>query len=222
MIIKSNDLMKTYEQGKVKALNGVDLCIEKGDYVSIMGPSGSGKSTLLYMIGALERPTSGQIMIDNHNLQDVKSLAKFRANTIGFVFQLHNLIPSLTAMDNILVPAFETKRKFSDKKKRADKLLRAVGLGERMHFLPTKLSGGERQRVAIARALINKPKIILADEPTGDIDSKTGGKIMDLLEEVRTKEKTTLIVVTHDPVIGHRAKIKLSMIDGKVTNSSCE
>lgn len=216
LMIQIKALTKEFEQGRVKALRGVDLSVRQGEFVSIMGPSGSGKSTLLNMIGALDRPTSGEIFINKHNLADIKNLAGFRSKTIGFIFQLHNLIPTLNARENVLVPMFEARGKSKDKKKRAEELLKKMDLGRRIDFLPTKMSGGERQRVAIARALANQPKIILADEPTGDVDSKTGKKIMDILEDLAKKEKTTMIVVTHDPVIGGRAKRRLHMLDGRI------
>lgn len=214
-MVQIKNLSKEFEEGRVKALNGINLTIKEGEYISIMGPSGSGKSTLLNMIGALDRPTSGEIFINKHNLADVKNLAKFRSKTIGFIFQLHNLIPTLTAKENVLIPMFEARGKGKDKKKKAEVLLKKMNLGKRTDFMPTKMSGGERQRVAIARSLANNPKIILADEPTGDVDSKSGAMIMDILEEINNKEKTTLIVVTHDPVIGARAHRKLKMLDGR-------
>lgn len=217
LIVQLKNVTKEFEDGRVKALRGINLNIQEGDYISIMGPSGSGKSTLLNLIGALDLPSSGDIFIDRHNLADIKNLAKFRAKTIGFVFQLHNLIPTLTALENVLIPMYEIKGSKKEKKKRAKELLIKVGLGKRLNFLPTKLSGGERQRIAIARSLANKPSIILADEPTGDVDSKSGAMVMDLLEEINKKEKTTLIVVTHDPVVGRRAQRELKMLDGKFT-----
>jgi putative ABC transport system ATP-binding protein len=215
-IIEIKNLTKEYENGRIKALRGIDLIIKEGEFLAIMGPSGSGKSTLLHMLGALERPSTGEIFIDEHNLADVKRLNKFRAKKIGFIFQLHNLISSLTSLENVLVPMFEIKGSKKSKRKKATELIKAVDLINRINFLPTKLSGGERQRVAIARALANNPKIILADEPTGDVDSKNGKKIMDLLMHINGKHKTTLIVVTHDPNVAAKADRQVRLVDGKI------
>jgi len=179
-MIATENLVRTFEEGRVKALDGVSLEVEEGEFIAIMGPSGCGKSTLLNIIGALDRPTSGKVIVDGVDLCKVENLDEIRANKIGFVFQLHNLLPVLTARENVEIPMFELKLPNKDKVRKAEELLKLVGLKERLHFLPTKLSGGERQRVAIARALANNPKIVLADEPTGNLDSSSGEEIVHL------------------------------------------
>jgi putative ABC transport system ATP-binding protein len=215
-IIKIKNLVKTYEQGRVRTLDGLNLEVKKGEFIAIQGPSGSGKSTLLHMIGALDQPTSGQLFVCGIDLTKVRNLDEFRSKKIGFVFQLHNLIPSLTTLENVLIPMFEMKLPKKEKINKAKEILRLVGLEKRLNYVPPKLSGGERGRVAIARALANDPEIILADEPTGDVDSKTGDKIIHLLRDINKKKGTTLVVVTHDPVIAEHAPRVLRLVDGKI------
>lgn len=215
-IIKTKNLVKTFEKGQVRALDGINLEIQRGEFISIVGPSGSGKSTLLHMIGALDLPTSGEVIVDGINLAKNKKLEEVRSKKIGFVFQLHNLIPTLNSLENVLIPTFETKLPRKEKQNKAKRILDSVGLGNRTNTIPTKLSGGERQRVAIARALINDPIVILADEPTGDLDSKTGQKIIELLKRVNETSNTTLIIVTHDLTIADQAQRKIEIIDGKI------
>lgn len=215
-IIEARGLIKSYEAGRVKALDGLNLEIEDGDFVSIMGPSGSGKSTLLNMIGGLDKPDEGELIVDGQDLTRKRDLTAYRSEMVGFVFQLHNLIPSQTALENVILPMFEGKLKSADRRERALHLLDLVGIADRAQAYPPQLSGGERQRVAIARALANSPKIILADEPTGSLDSKNSAKIMDLLAAIREKEKKTLIMVTHELDIGRRADRIIRMIDGQV------
>lgn len=214
-IIVTENLVRTFEEGRVRALDGVNLEVEEGEFIVIMGPSGCGKSTLLNIIGALDRPTSGKVIVDGVDLREVKNLDEIRANKIGFVFQLHNLLPVLTARENVEIPMFELKLRNKEKVRKAEKLLRLVGLEERLHFLPTKLSGGERQRVAIARALANNPKIILADEPTGNLDSSSGDEIAHLFLELN-EQGNTIVLVTHDKEIASHAKAIYNMKDGKV------
>jgi putative ABC transport system ATP-binding protein len=197
-IIEIENLAKSYEKGTVKALDGLDLTIEEGEFVAIMGSSGSGKSTLLNMIGALDRADEGKIIVDNHDLLLEKDLSSFRSQTIGFVFQLDNLLPMLSSVENVEFPAYESKVSSSEMRKKALMLLESVGLGDKADFSPVKLSGGERQRIAVARALINSPSIILADEPTGSLDSINSQKIIDLLKDLHEKENITLVIVTHD------------------------
>ena len=176
--VEIKDLYKSYENGKIKALNGIDLTIEDGEFVSIIGPSGSGKSTLLNMLGALDVPESGSINVAGQDLRKNKKLNQFRAQKIGFIFQLHNLIPNVSVVENIEIPMYTQKLSSKQMRVKALKLLGDVGLKDKADILPNKLSGGERQRVAIARALANDPSIILADEPTGSLDSKTSTKIL--------------------------------------------
>jgi putative ABC transport system ATP-binding protein len=215
-IIEIKNLKKSYDNGNIKALNGMNLEVKKGEFISIMGPSGSGKSTLLNMIGALDRADEGSITVAGIDLLKTKKLNQFRSKEIGFVFQMHNLIPNLTVLENVQIPMFETKASSSEMKARALELLEAVNLEDKINQKPTKLSGGERQRVAIARALVNHPSIILADEPTGSLDSKTGEVILDLLKELHSKEKVTLVMVTHEPYVGNMAERLVTVLDGKI------
>lgn len=217
-IIDINNLRKSYDHGKIKALNGVNLQIKKGDFVSIIGPSGSGKSTLLNMIGALDKPDEGSIIVAGNDLMRDKNLSKFRSKEIGFVFQLHNLIPNLTVLENVEIPMYETKASANEMHERATELLEAVELADRLDQTPRKLSGGEMQRVAIARALVNHPSIILADEPTGALDSKTGDVILNLMKDIHKKEKVTLIMVTHEPYVAEMGNRVITVLDGKIRN----
>jgi len=214
-IVTAKNLFKTFEEGRVKALDGVNLEVSGGEFIAIMGPSGSGKTTLLNIIGALDRPTSGDVTIDGVNLSKVKNLDEIRAKKIGFVFQLHNLLPVLTARENVEIPMFELGLSNEERVRRAEEFLKLVGLEERLDFFPTKLSGGERQRVAIARALANNPKIVLADEPTGNLDSKSGDEVVHLLQKLN-KEGRTIVLVTHDKEIAAHANIIYHMRDGKI------
>lgn len=218
-IISVENVVKTFDSGKIRALDGVNLGVDAGEFLAIQGPSGSGKSTLLHLIGALERPDSGQIIVDGQDLSRVKNLNRFRAETVGFVFQLHNLIPQLTALENVMIPTVTQKAKGKSKKEKAMELLGLVGLEQRANHAPPRLSGGERQRVAIARALANEPKIILADEPTGNIDSKTGAQVIDLLRKLRQEKGVTLVMVTHDPGIAQAAERIIHLLDGKIVDS---
>ena len=202
-LIDVREVWKIYTMGSVEvpALRGLTVQIKKGEFAVIMGPSGSGKSTAMNMVGALDIPTKGTIHLDGKNIakMDESHLAQVRGEKIGFVFQVFNLIPTLNAIENVTLPMIFKKEYVSDKIGKAEEILKLVGLGPRMYHRPGELSGGERQRVAIARALANDPEIILADEPTGNLDSKMGEQIMDLLLELHNKHKKTLIIVTHDP-----------------------
>ena len=218
-LIVTENLVKTFEEGQIRALDNVNLVVQEGDFIALMGPSGSGKSTLLNMIGALDNPTSGKVIVDNVDLSKANNLDEIRAKKIGFVFQLHNLLPVLTASENVQIPMFELAIPNDERIRRAEDLLRAVGLGERLSYSPTKLSGGERQRVAIARALANNPKIILADEPTGNLDSKSGDEIAHLFQELNEKGRT-IVMVTHDKEIALHAKVIHHLKDGKIFSSS--
>lgn len=215
-IIEVKNVFRTFDDGTIKALNGVDLTISKGEFVSIMGPSGCGKSTLLNMIGALDEPTSGEVIIDGKNLESWPDLSEYRSRNVGFIFQLHNLIPSLTAIENVQVPMFGTGSGRKKREEKARELLDSVGLKDRSNNVPNKLSGGERQKVAIARALANDPVILIADEPTGSLDSVSSKNILDLLEEIHHQKGVTLILVTHDQNVAARADRKINMLDGKI------
>ncbi len=215
-IIEIQNLKKGFDKGKITALNGVNLKIKKGEFVSIIGPSGSGKSTLLNMIGALDRPDDGTIKVAGYNLNLKKDLSEFRSKEIGFIFQLHNLIPNLNVLENVKIPMFESKLSGKEMRKRALQLLDYMNLSDKINRKPTELSGGERQRVAIARSLANKPSIILADEPTGSLDSKNGQMILKRLEDLHKNENVTLIMVTHDLNVANLSERTIEVFDGKV------
>jgi ABC-type lipoprotein export system ATPase subunit len=218
-IVETRDLVKVYGDGaQVRALDGVNMRIAPGEFVSVMGPSGSGKSTLLNMIGALDRPTGGTVMINGEDLAKVRNLDTFRARTVGFIFQLHNLIPTLTARENVEVPMRGQRISARNRRKRGKELLELVGLAGRMNNLPNQLSGGERQRVAIARSLANQPTIVLADEPTGNLDSQSGGEIIALMHQLNHELGTTFIVVTHDSAVARQTDRILIMRDGLVVH----
>lgn len=219
-IVSAQNVSKIYPMGKVHviALDGVSFSIDEGEFVAIMGPSGSGKSTLMNLIGCLDKPTSGTISIDGTDIARLndRQLARLRGSQIGFVFQTFNLIPRIDALANVMLPmTFVGKLSPKERRVRAQQLLERVGLGERMHHLPSELSGGERQRVAIARALANDPKIILADEPTGNLDTKTGKTILDLFVELNTDGRT-IVVVTHDATVASHARRIVKLLDGKI------
>jgi putative ABC transport system ATP-binding protein len=215
-IIEIKGLKKSYDKGKIKALNGINLEIKKGEFVSIIGPSGSGKSTLLNMIGALDTAGEGSVNVAGIDLTQTKDLSKFRSQEIGFVFQLHNLIPNLTVLENVQIPMLGTNVSGKEMEERAISLLKSVDLEDKINQRPTKLSGGERQRVAIARALVNHPSIILADEPTGALDSKTGDIILEVLKDLHKKENVTLVMVTHEPYVANMADRIITVLDGKI------
>ncbi len=222
-MIVLKDVWKIYELGKIKviALRNIHLKINRGDYISIMGPSGSGKSTLLNIIGCLDKPTKGDVFYDNINVSRLneKELTRIRRERIGFVFQQFYLIPRLTALENVMLPMWFKGVEFKERRKRALELLEMVGLRDKIHHRPNELSGGEQQRVAIARALANDPDIILADEPTGNLDTKTGMEIIKIFEELNKMGKTILIV-THNPEIGKRARRRIYLKDGKIVSYS--
>lgn len=218
IIIKTENLKKHFEEGRVKALDGVDIAIKRGEYVSIIGPSGSGKSTLLNMISAMDRPTSGKIFFDGIDLISSKSLDEIRSHKIGFIFQLHNLLPHLTAKENVMIPMHEIKSSSAAKEKKALALLKQIDIEHLADKLPTKTSGGERQRIAIARALANDPVVVLGDEPTGDVDTKTGALIMDTLERLNHEKGVTLIIVTHALDVAKQASRTIEIRDGKVVS----
>lgn len=222
-LIKLDNVWKTYNLGKVdvKVLKGLHFQINKGDFVAIMGPSGSGKSTAMNMIGCLDTPTKGSIYLKGHNISKLSesSLAQIRGKTIGFIFQQFNLISTMTALENVMLPMIFQDVEESERKKIASSLLETVGLKERENHKPAELSGGEQQRVAIARALANNPEIILADEPTGNLDSKTGIEIIGMLKKLHKKEGKTMIMITHEKNVAKNADKIIFLKDGKVTNS---
>jgi len=219
-IIQVENLVKTYQLGKVSipALRGVDFNVAKGEFLVVMGPSGSGKTTLLNLIGAIDKPTSGSVLIDGRDITTLGEgeLTKLRRHKIGFIFQFYNLIPALTAQENVELPLLTAGISRREASKRAIELLDMVGLAPRVGHFPDELSGGEQQRIAIARALANRPNVILADEPTGDLDTKTGSEVVRILHETSKKENATVIVVTHDPMIAEKADRILEMRDGQI------
>jgi putative ABC transport system ATP-binding protein len=214
------DVVKTYEEGRIRALDGMMLQVEPSEFVAVVGPSGCGKSTLLHLMAALDRPDRGEIVVAGHDLARERRLDHYRARHVGMVFQLHNLLPTLNALENVQVPMFELDVGRAERRDRARQLLGLVGLRERERSRPAELSGGERQRVAIARALANDPAVLLADEPTGNLDSEAGRNVLDLLERVRTERATTLVLVTHDLGIAGRADRIVRMLDGRVDDGS--
>ena len=220
MSVKVVDVEKTYQLGEntVNALKGINIQLQKGEFVAFIGPSGSGKTTLLNLIGVLDKPTSGKIYINDTDLTRLKEkeLTKLRRGTIGFIFQFYNLIPVLSAFENVELPMLIAGIPTTKRQQRAKQLLEMVGLGKRINHRPDELSGGEQQRVAIARALANKPTIVLADEPTGDLDSKTGKEVVNFLQNLSKHEGATVIVVTHDPSIAAMATRVFEMRDGQI------
>jgi ABC-type lipoprotein export system ATPase subunit len=219
VLVETRELTKIYGNGnEVVALDHVNMTIQRGEFVAVMGPSGSGKSTLLNMLGALDRPSSGRVIVDGQDLAKVKSLDRFRGRTVGFIFQLHNLLPTLSALENVEVPMRGQAGSTRKQRQRAEQLLELAGLADRMHHLPGQLSGGQRQRVAVARALANEPALILADEPTGSLDTQAGDEIMALLADLNQNQGTTLIVVTHDRRVAQATRRILSMQDGRIVD----
>jgi len=219
VILKLKDVWKIYTMGEVKvpALRGVSVDIHKGDFVAIIGASGSGKSTMMNLIGCLDLPTKGKIYLKSKDISqlDESDLASFRGKTIGFVFQQYNLIPSMSAFQNVLLPLEFQEINDSVASKRAEKILKLVGLGDKMYNLPSQLSGGQQQRVSIARSLVGDPEIILADEPTGALDSVTGKEILEMLKRL-WKDGKTVIMVTHDLNLAKYARTVIELQDGKV------
>jgi len=222
-VVNAQDLVKTYQMSEdvqVHALRGLSCDVKTGEVVSIMGPSGSGKSTLMNILGCLDRPTSGTYILDCEDVSrlDDNKLADIRNRRIGFVFQNYNLLPRTSAMGNVMLPLRYKRNGNSNHKEIAIAMLEQVGLKDRIYHKPYELSGGQQQRVAIARALINDPAIILADEPTGNLDSKSGDEIMNLLLQLNKEKKVTLIIVTHDPEVAKLTQRVIHIIDGKVKN----
>jgi putative ABC transport system ATP-binding protein len=217
-VFEAIDVRKEYDDGQIKALRGIDFQICEGEYIAIIGQSGSGKSTLLQLLGALDHPTSGQLLYRGKSLAEMRDLAAYRAREIGFVFQAFHLLPTFTALENVQIPMFETGRSASERKRRAIDLLKSVGLEHRLHHFPAKLSGGERQRVAIARSLANGSSVLLADEPTGNLDSENAERILELLNQLCRERNITLILVTHDMDIARQASRTIHMKDGQIVS----
>jgi ABC-type lipoprotein export system ATPase subunit len=220
LIVTTENLTKVYGDGaEARALDGVSLKVGDGEFLAITGPSGSGKTTLLNLIGTLDHPTSGRVVVDGADVNTLRgdALADFRRQKIGFIFQLFNLVPMLTALENVMLPLLPYRRGLSfNLKERAQELLGVVGLGGRLHRLPGQLSGGEQQRVAIARALVNHPKVILADEPTGNVDSKAGQEIVGLLRRLNRELGLTVVLVTHDAALATQADRMVALRDGRL------
>ena len=218
-ILKLTDICKDYQQGKepVRVLKNINLTVEKGEYLAIMGPSGSGKTTLMNLIGCLDVPTSGEYELDGQNLKNLSddAMAEIRNKHIGFVFQHFHLMPKLDAVENVALPLLYAGVPLKERRHRAEEALKAVGLEERMHFLPNQLSGGQCQRVAIARAMVGKPDILLADEPTGALDTKSGNQIMEIFRQL-SEEGMTILMITHEPSIAACADKTYHILDGEL------
>jgi len=222
-MIELIDVVKKYRVGihEVIALNGISLRIEDGEFVAVMGPSGSGKSTLLYLIGCLAKPTSGKVIIDGLDTSKLsdRDLTELRRNKIGFIFQQYYLIPTLTALENVELPMVFKKVPKAERLRRAEELLEIVGLGDKKDRKPNELSGGEQQRVAIARALANEPSILLCDEPTGNLDTKSGKVVMDIIKRLNIEKGVTVVLVTHDPSLSVYADRVIRIRDGRIVNA---
>ena len=220
LIVRVDNLTKIYGSGEtaVRALDRLSVEVQAGEFVAVMGPSGCGKSTLLNMLGALDQPTEGTVWVAGEDLSKLKNVDRFRARTVGFVFQLHNLLPTMTAQENVEVPLQGHVNSRSDRKDRAAHLLDLVGLGDRSDHLPGQLSGGQRQRVAIARSLANSPALVLADEPSGALDSQSSDEILALLAELNQSQGTSIVVVTHDRRVAQATQRILRMQDGRVVS----
>jgi putative ABC transport system ATP-binding protein len=224
IIIELKNVWKIYKMGQVEvpALRGLNLQVKKGEFLSIMGPSGSGKSTAMNMVGVLDIPTRGHIYLEGQDISELSEsdLAQIRGRKIGFIFQQFNLIPTLSALENVALPMIFQNTDRQTRIERARKLLEMVELGERIDHRPNEMSGGQQQRVAIARSLSNNPEVILADEPTGNLDSKTGGTVMDFLKKLRKEEGKTIIMVTHDPNVAKHADRMEYLHDGEIKTKS--
>jgi putative ABC transport system ATP-binding protein len=217
-VFEAAGVTKEFDGGRVKALRGVDFRITQGEFVAVIGQSGCGKTTLLQMLGSLDQPTAGSLSYRGNSLPELPDLAAFRAREIGFIFQAFHLLPTFTALENVQMPMFETGRSDSERQDRAVVLLKSVGLEHRLGHFPAKLSGGERQRVAIARSLANGPKVLLADEPTGNLDSENARLILDLIIRLHREQNMTLVLVTHDLTIARQATRTIQMKDGRIVS----
>jgi ABC-type lipoprotein export system ATPase subunit len=215
-LLEARALTKSYEDGRIQALRGVDLAVEAGEFVAVSGPSGSGKSTLLQLLGGLDRPSSGEVFYRGASLADSFDLDRYRSRRIGFVFQAFHLLPALRVLENVQIPMFESRLHPRQRRERAEALLAEMGLDHRLRQYPNQLSAGERQRVAIARSLANDPEILLADEPTGNLDSENSAKIMSLLAAIQARRGMTMIVVTHEAEIARSARRNIHIRDGRI------
>ncbi|MBL8830428.1 MAG: ABC transporter ATP-binding protein [Planctomycetaceae bacterium] len=220
VLIRTDRLCKTYPDGAVNALIDVDVEIGRGEFVAITGPSGCGKSTLLNLLGALDTPTSGEIYFAGEPLSQSADIDAFRARRVGYIFQSFHLLPTLTAAENVQLPMFEAGESPTARARKACELLESVGLGHRLHHHPPKLSVGERQRVAIARAISNSPELLLADEPTGNLDTKNAFEVLELLSHLHRDRGMTIVMVTHGPEIADRAQRIVRMLDGRVESTA--
>ena len=214
ILLSLQGVRRAFDGGRVVALREVDLAIHAGEFVAVVGPSGCGKSTLLHLLGALDGPDAGEARFCGEKLAGASARSRFRSRNVGFVFQSFHLLPTLTALENVQIPMFEMSWTRAERRRRAEALLSEVGLAERFHHLPSALSGGERQRVALARSLANEPQIILADEPTGNLDSASAARLLGLLAHLHQARGTALVVVTHDAGVARRAQRILTMRDG--------
>ncbi len=223
-LIQLDEVTKTYDAGEsaVQALRGIDVAIQQGEFVAIIGPSGSGKSTLMHIIGCLDSPSEGKYWLDGEDVATLsaRALARIRNQKIGFVFQTFNLLPRATILKNVELPLLYAGLPRAERRERAMAVLERVGLGNRSKARPNELSGGQRQRVAIARALVNNPSLVLADEPTGNLDQKTGSEIIDIFEDLAGEE--TIVLVTHDPAIASRTGRRIKIVDGQIVNGDTE
>ncbi|HEY5706237.1 MAG TPA: ABC transporter ATP-binding protein [Terrimicrobiaceae bacterium] len=210
--------MREFDDGQVQALRRISFRITRGEFVAVTGPSGCGKTTLLQMLGALDRPTSGVLRYQGNSIVDLPDPTAYRAREVGFIFQAFHLLPTFSALENVQIPMFETTRSRLERKNRATALLKAVGLEHRINHLPSMLSGGERQRVAIARSLANDPSVLLADEPTGNLDSASAEAILDLIVQIHQERQMAVVLVTHDLNIARRASRVLQMKDGQIVS----
>ncbi len=215
-LLETRAVTKSFDNGRIQALRGVDLQVQAGEFVAISGPSGSGKSTLLQLLGGLDVPTSGEVLFQGVSLSNSFDLDAYRSRQVGFVFQSFHLLPTLRVLANVQIPMFETSLTARQREDKAAALLQEMGLGHRLRQLPNELSAGERQRVAIARSLANDPRILLADEPTGNLDSENSAMIMDLLTGIQAQHNMTLIVITHDPDIARSAQRDIRIRDGRI------
>jgi ABC-type lipoprotein export system ATPase subunit len=219
-LLRARALTKTYTMGKrsLEVLRGVDLDVARGEFLALRGASGAGKSTLLHLIGGLDLPNAGEILFEGNNLVafSERRLTEFRNRRVGFIFQAYHLLPELTALENVCLPARMARISSATVEVRGRELLARVGLKDRLDHKPSELSGGEQQRVAIARALINEPELVLADEPTGNLDSKTGGEIIELLKSLRAEKNTTLVIATHDAKVAANAERVIELVDGRI------
>jgi putative ABC transport system ATP-binding protein len=217
-VFEAIGIEKEFDDGQVQALRGVNFRVEQGDFLAITGPSGCGKTTLLQMLGALDRPTRGTLLYRGNSIPDLHDPSTYRAHEIGFIFQAFHLLPTFTALENVQIPMFESGLCLSERKDRAIALLKLVGLEHRLSHFPSKLSGGERQRVAIARSLANSPSVLLADEPTGNLDSDNARLVLELIVRLHREQNMTLVLVTHDPSIAQLAARTIQMRDGRIVS----